>query len=102
MGRSRTVSNALEKMNAGYVGEALQLVHGESQRAIHHAVDHETMLPGIDIRNKCATVRSHVVERGWRDNTDRILKRSQHMKRKPKRIGRVSPGRGRAYRGHVM
>ena len=97
---SRTVSNALEKMNAGYGREALQLLHGERQRTVHHSVDHETMLLGIDVRNVEATVGRHIMERGWRDTPYRLPKRSHYVKRKPKGIGRRSPFRWLAYRGH--
>src|ERR1700687_4106691 len=89
-------------MNAGYEREALQLLHRESQRAVHHAMDHETMLPGIDLRNNGATVGTNKMERGWRDNPYLILKRTQYVKRKAKGIGRRSLGLGHAYRGHEM
>src|SRR5712664_2401798 len=96
----RTVSNALEKMNAGYRREALQLVHRESQRTVHHPMDHETMLFGIDVQDVEAAVRSHIMERGWRNNPYRLVKRSHYVKRKPKGIGRRSPVGRLAYRGH--
>src|SRR5258708_38096986 len=96
----RTVSNALEKMNAGYRREALQLVHREGQRTVHHPVDDETMLLGIDVRNIEAAVGSHIMERGWRNNPYRLVKRSHDVKRKPKGIGRRSPFRRLADRGH--
>ena len=87
-------------MKAGDGREALQVLHGEGQRTVHHAVDHETMLPGIDVRNEGATGRRHVVERGWRDHPHRILKRRRHMKREPEGIGRRPAAVGYAYRGH--
>src|SRR6266851_6900123 len=96
----RTVSNALQKVNAGYGRQALQLLHGENQRTVHHPVDHETMLLGIDVRNVEATVGSHIMERGWRNNPYRLRKRSHDVKRKPKGIGRRSPFRRLADRGH--
>src|SRR5229473_414961 len=100
MRRFRTVSDALEKMNASYRREALQLVHGENQRTVHHPVDHETMLLGIDVRNVEAAVGSHIVERGWRNNPYRLGKRSHYVKRKSKGIGRRSPFRWLADRVH--
>src|SRR5712691_2352513 len=100
MRRFRTVSDALEKMNAGYRREALQLVHGENQRTVHHPVNHQTMLLGIDVRNVKAAVGSHIMERGRRNNPYRLRKRSHYMKRKPKGIGRRSPFGWLAYRGH--
>src|SRR6185312_3713856 len=100
MSRFRAVSNALQKMHAGYGRETLYLVHGEYQRPVHHAVNHETMLPGIDLRNKGASVGGHIMERGRRDHPYRILKRSNHMKHQPKGIGRWSSLGGLAERGH--
>src|SRR6266699_5267938 len=96
----RTVSNALEKMNAGYRREALQLVHRESQGTVHHPVDHEAMLFGIDLRNVETTVGSHIMERGWRNNPYRLIQRSHYVKRKPKGIRRRSPFRWLACRGY--
>ena len=86
-------------MDAGYVRETLQLVHGENQRPVHHPVDHETMLPGVDVGNKGAAVCRRIVERRWRDNPDRILKRGQDVKREPEFIRRMPLGDGHAYRG---
>ena len=98
----RTVSQALDKMNAGYGRKALQLFQGELQRAVHHAVKQKAILARIDVRNNGPTVSAHKVERGWRDDAYRILKRSQYVKRKAKLIGRRSLEHGDAYRGHVM
>ena len=97
----RTVSQALEKMNVGYRRKALQLFQGELQRPVHHAVKQETVLARIDVGNNGATVRTHKVERGWRDNPDRILKRSQYVKRQAELVGRRSLVHGYAYRVHV-
>jgi hypothetical protein len=89
-------------MKAGDGREALQVLHGENQRTIHHAVDHETMLTGIDVRDEGATSRPHEVERGWRNHPHRILKRARHMKHEPEGIGRrpAADGVGDAYRRH--
>src|ERR1700746_2141334 len=95
----RTGSNALEKMNAGYRREALQLLYSEGQRTVHHPVDHETMLLGIDLRDVGTTGRPHEVERGWCDHAHRILKRRRHMKDEPEVIGRRPAAVGYAYRG---
>src|SRR5437016_14346827 len=97
-----TISEALDKMKAGYGRKTLQLVQGELQWSVHHAVKQKAILTGIDVRNNRATVGAHKVERGWRDNPYRILKRSQYVKRKAKLIGRRSLEHGYAYRGHVM
>ena len=87
-------------MNCGYTyGKTLELVHGENQRPVHHAVDHETMLAGIDVGNKRAAMCRRVEERRRRDNPDRILKRSQDVKREPEFIRRMPLGHGLAYRG---
>ena len=57
------------------------------------------MLPGIDVGNKGAAMCRRIEERRWRDNPDRILKRSQDVKREPEFIGRMPLGHGHAYRG---
>src|SRR6202034_4253220 len=48
---SGAAPSALEEMNPGCGREPLQLLHGENQRTVHHAVDHEAMLLGVDIRD---------------------------------------------------
>src|SRR5262245_43083066 len=85
-------------MKAGHGREALQILHGESQRTVHHPVDQETMLLGIDLRNVGTTGRPHEVERGWCDYAYRILKRRRHMKDEPEVIGRRPAAVGYAYR----
>src|SRR6059036_3162218 len=45
---------------------------------------------------------AHEVERGWRDNPYRVLKRSQYVKRQAELIGRRSLEHGYAHRCHVM
>ena len=93
-------------MNAGDGREAHQVLHREDERTVYHPMDHETMLPGIDVRNEGATGGRHVVERGWRDHSHLILKRSCNMKREPEFIGRrptAGPRRMRhSYGGHEM
>src|ERR1700730_17161672 len=84
----RTVPRALDEMKAGDGREAHQVLHGEGERTVYHPMDHETMLPGIDVWNEGATGGRHVVERGWRDHSHLILKRSRDMKREPEFIGR--------------
>src|SRR5438105_12543374 len=98
----RAVSQTLEKMNAGYRRKALQLFQSELQRAVHHAVKQEAIVAGFDVRNNRAAVCAHKVARGWRDNPDRILKRSQHVKREAELIGRRPVGHGNTYRVHVL
>ena len=48
----RSIPRALDEMNAGDGREALQVLHGEGQRTVHQAVDHQTVLPRIDVRKK--------------------------------------------------
>src|SRR5262249_29927879 len=74
-------------MKTGDGREARQVVHGEDESTVDHRVDHETMLPGIDVGNEGTTRGRHVVERGWRDHAHLILKRSCDMKREPEFIG---------------
>ena len=71
-----------------------------SQWTVHHAVDHETVLRGIDVRNEGAPGRPDIVERGWRDHPHRILKRSRYMKDEPKGIGRRPAAVWYAFRRH--
>ena len=95
----RPIPRTLDEMKAGHGREALQILHGEGQRTVHHPVDHETMLPGIDVRDEGTTGRPHEVERGWCDHPHRILKRRRHMKDEPEGIGRRPAAVGDAYRG---
>ena len=46
-----------------------------------------------------AAMRRRIEERRWRDNPDRILKRSQDVKRQPEGIGRRSAAHRHAFRG---
>jgi len=64
-------------MKAGYGGKALQLFKRELERPIHHAVKQKAIVARIDVRNNSATMGSYEVERGWRDDPYRILKRSR-------------------------
>ena len=89
-------------MKTGYRRESLQLRESKLQRMVHHAVDQETIFLRIDIRNNGATVSTHKMERGGRDNTHRILKRARHMKRHAEVVRRHSFGHGYAYRSHKM
>src|SRR5450759_857452 len=70
------VSSALQEMNFGYGREALQFVHSEDQGAVYHAVDHERVLLGINVREMFLT-QHQKMESGRRDGSDRILKRGQ-------------------------
>src|ERR1700694_5725411 len=84
--------------------EAHQVVPGEDERTVYHPMDHQTMLPGIDVRNEGTTRGRHVVERGWRNHSHLILKRSRNMKGEPNLIGRRPTTRRvrHPYRGHEM
>src|ERR1700722_18313177 len=98
----RAVSCALDKMNARHGRKALQFFHGELQRTIHHPMDQESMLPGIDVRNYGAAVSADKMERGRCDNPHRILEWTQHMKCKPEHVRRRPLGDSHAHRGHEM
>src|ERR1700730_8714498 len=60
------------------------------------------MLPRIDGREEGSTSRREVVERGWRDHPDGVLKRRCHMKRKPEVIRRRPAAVGDADRLHML
>ena len=94
------VADALEKVHAGDRREALQFVHREDQRTVHHSVDHQPMFLGIDLWNIEAAVGRHVVERGRRDAADRLPQRRHDVKRQPEGIGRRSAVGRFAQRGH--
>ena len=98
----RSVPGALDEVQAGDGREALQVVHGEGQRTVHQAVDHQSDAPGDRCPERRSRGRRHVVERGRRDDPDRILKRRRHMKRQPEVIGRrpAAVGVRYAHRGH--
>src|SRR5258708_3095449 len=66
---------ALDEMSAGYGRQALEIVHGETQRTIHQAVDCEAMLRRIDV-GQVGGVLLHEVEPGRRDDSGIILQRS--------------------------
>src|SRR5262245_57092794 len=85
-------------MKPGHGREALQILHGEGKRTVHHPVDQETMLLGLDLRDVGTTRRPHEVERGWCDHAHRILKRRRHMEDEPEVIGRRPAAVGYAYR----
>jgi len=58
---------ALQEMNPGYRRQALEIVHAETQRTIHQAVDREAMLLRIDL-GEVGGVLLHEVEMGRRDD----------------------------------
>ena len=82
----RPVCLALEVINPGYERKALQLLQGEDQGAVHHAMDHQTMLLRVDVR-RFITVRRDPMKRGRCDDPYGILKRSIYVKAAAK--GRV-------------
>ena len=69
------VAQALYEMNARYGGKALQIIHAELQRPVDHAVNHQPMLLGIDIRHDRPAMRPDEVKRRWCDNAHQILQR---------------------------
>ena len=98
----RPVPRALDEMQAGDGREALQVLHGEGQRTVHQAVDHQAVLTGIDVREEGSTGRRVVVERGWRNHPDGVLQRRCHMKRQPEVIRRRPAAVGDADRRHML
>src|SRR5580693_2917822 len=64
---------SLSSRDSGTPVHSAQLLHGENQRPVHHSVDHETMLPGVDVGNKSATMCRRIEERIGRDHSGRIL-----------------------------
>ena len=82
--------------------QALQVLHRERQGAVHHAMDRERVLPGIDVRQEGATRRRPVMKRRWGDHADGILKRRRHMKHEPEGIGRRPSAVGNAHRSDEM
>ena len=70
----RAVGMALHEMNPGYRRQALQIVHAETQRTIHQAVDRQAMLLRIDL-GEVGGVLLHEVEVGRCDDSAIILKR---------------------------
>ena len=97
----RSIARALDEMDAGDRGEPLQVLHGEGQRTVHHAVNHQAVLAGIDVRKKRSAGCPHVVERGRCDHPDRILQRGRHVKREPPGVGRWPAAVSDAYGGDV-
>ena len=98
------VSRTLDEMQPGDGRKALQVRHGEGQGPIHQAVNHQSVLLGIDVRHVGAFGRRHIVERRWRDHADRILQRRGHVEHLPEHVGR-RPAADRvrdAHRGHVF
>ena len=82
--------------------QALQVLHRERQGTVHHAMDRERVLPGIDVRQEGATGRRPVMKRRWGDHADGILKRRRHMKHEPEGIGRRPSAVGNAHRSDEM
>ena len=65
---------ALDEMNPGYGRQLFQIIHGETQGTVHHAVDGEAMCVRIEL-GKLGGVLLHEVERRRRDDSRIILKR---------------------------
>src|SRR5205807_2238319 len=75
MDDARTVSLTLQEMHPGYRRQPLEIVHAETQRTIHQAMDREAMLLRIDL-GEVGGVLLHEVELGRCDDSSVILKRS--------------------------
>ena len=65
---------ALQEMHAGYGRQPLQILHGETQRTIHHAVDREAMLLQFDL-GILGGMLLHEVELDRCDDSRIVLKR---------------------------
>ena len=65
---------AFQEMHPGYGRQPLQVVHGETQRTIHQAVDRDAMLLHFDF-GILRRVLLHEVELDRRDDARIILKR---------------------------
>ena len=78
------IGDAFQKVYARYGRQLLQFIHGEYQRPLHHAVDHEAVRAGVDIR-RSGIASKNIVESRWSDDAGRILER---------RIGARSAGAG--------
>src|SRR5258708_11289136 len=74
MARGRAVRVALDEMNPGYGRQLFQVRHGETQGAVHHAVDGEAMFVRIEL-GKLGGVLLHEMDRGRRDDARIVLKR---------------------------
>src|SRR5882762_9036916 len=69
------VRMALQEMNPGHGRQALEIVHAETHRTIHQAVDREAMLLRIDL-GEVGGVLLHEMQLGRRDDSPIVLKRS--------------------------
>ena len=74
------VAVALDEMKAGDEGQALDFVHGKNQGTIDHAVDQQMMFLRVDV-GRLEAVRNREVQRGRRDHSHGILKRSPQAER---------------------
>ena len=61
--RLRAVAETFDKVNLRDERQPLQLVHREDQRPIDHAVDHQAVLVGVDLRDERAAMRRGVEQR---------------------------------------
>src|SRR5215475_6296469 len=86
----RPVSQALEKMRARHRRKTPQLLECKFQRPVHPAMKQKAIVLGFDIRNDRTSVGSDKVERRWRDDPNRILKRTQNVKRQAELVWRSS------------
>ena len=61
---------------------------GENPRPVHQAVNHQSMLRGIDVRDEGALFgRRHIVQRRCLDRANRILQRRGYVELQPKVVG---------------
>ena len=93
--RTRTVADALEKVDAGHRRKPLQFVDREHQRPINKAVEHEFVLGRVDVGEAIEMLRREV-QRCQRDDADRLAERSARARPVGARSGRHPVGVARS------
>ena len=79
------------KCSARHGGQAANLIHGENQRTIDHAVNHQAVLARVDV-GRLVGVGNHVVERGGRDEADACPAAERASRNRGERSGARPPG----------
>ena len=60
---ARAVARTLNEELARDRWETLQIVHRKRQRTVHHTVNQQPMLFGVNVRNEGSAMRRKVVQR---------------------------------------